>query len=229
VSSGRIAAVATRDRILDAAEHLFARRGYYGVSLRAIAEEAGVQLGLLPYHFGSKEGLYAAIFERRMGRINAERRVRLEAMRKRAVGRPPALDEILETLVAPLVHASHDPERGGVDFARMVNDVVNFGDRERVLPLMVAHFDGMAREFMEAMAQALPDRSRDDVLWAYHFSVGALAFAIANRDHLERLAGRTLADGDADGHVARLIAWLVAAIRGTAPAGVSRIRDRVAG
>lgn len=225
-----MAAVATQDRILDAAEHLFARRGYYGVSLRAIAEEAGVQLGLLPYHFGSKEGLYAAIFERRMGRINAERRGRLETVRVRAGGRPPALEEILETLVAPLVHASHDATRGGVDFARLVNDVVNSGDRERVLPLMAAHFDGMAREFLEALAEALPGLSRDDVLWAYHFSVGALAFAIANRDRLERLAGGEVVDSDAAGHVKRLLDYLVAAIRGTAPAQpLSLERCRVAG
>jgi len=59
----RIAAVATR---------LFAAKGYNGVSLRAIATAAGVPVSLIPYHFGSKEGLYRALWESWMGRVPAE-------------------------------------------------------------------------------------------------------------------------------------------------------------
>ncbi|MGH8309797.1 MAG: TetR family transcriptional regulator, partial [Steroidobacteraceae bacterium] len=43
----------TPDRILDAAEQLFARRGFHGVSVRDITSEAGVDVALVNYHFGS--------------------------------------------------------------------------------------------------------------------------------------------------------------------------------
>ena len=56
----------TQDRILDAAEQLFVERGYSATSLRAIANEAEVNLAATNYHFGTKEGLLAAVIHRHM-------------------------------------------------------------------------------------------------------------------------------------------------------------------
>ena len=56
----------TRERILRAAERLFAEHGYDGVSVRSIAAAAKVQLALLSYYFQSKLGLYRAVFQRRI-------------------------------------------------------------------------------------------------------------------------------------------------------------------
>src|SRR5690242_6381564 len=53
------------DRILDAAEHLFSRRGFYGASLRDIAKQANVQMSLVNYHFGPKEDLFRQVVARR--------------------------------------------------------------------------------------------------------------------------------------------------------------------
>ena len=57
----------TRQRILTVAERLFARQGLGSTSLRAIAREADVSFALVSYHFGTKDDLYQAIFERRYG------------------------------------------------------------------------------------------------------------------------------------------------------------------
>src|SRR5688500_7134829 len=54
----------TRAAILDAAEHLFSRRGFAAVSLNEIAEAAGVSRATPSYFFGSKEALYVAVLER---------------------------------------------------------------------------------------------------------------------------------------------------------------------
>jgi AcrR family transcriptional regulator len=63
-------------RLVVAAERLFALRGIDGVSLRQIAAEAGSgNNSAVHYHFGSKEGLIAAIFEHRLPRITSERRL----------------------------------------------------------------------------------------------------------------------------------------------------------
>jgi AcrR family transcriptional regulator len=61
-----------RERIAAVATRLFAAKGYNGVPLRAIAMAAGVPVGLIPYYFGSKEGLYRALWESWMGRVPAE-------------------------------------------------------------------------------------------------------------------------------------------------------------
>jgi AcrR family transcriptional regulator len=57
-------AARSREAILDAAELLFARRGFEGASLADIGAAAGVSRGTPAYFFGSKEGLYAAVLER---------------------------------------------------------------------------------------------------------------------------------------------------------------------
>src|SRR6266404_780118 len=58
------AAVSSHDRILHAAKQLFARRGYENTSTVAIARQAGTSESQLMKHFGSKEGLLEAIFDR---------------------------------------------------------------------------------------------------------------------------------------------------------------------
>ncbi|WP_433622173.1 TetR/AcrR family transcriptional regulator [Nocardia sp. CA-120079] len=50
----------TRQRLLDAARHRFARNGYAGTPVREVADEAGVNVALINRYFGSKEGLFAA-------------------------------------------------------------------------------------------------------------------------------------------------------------------------
>jgi TetR/AcrR family transcriptional regulator, regulator of cefoperazone and chloramphenicol sensitivity len=62
----------TRQRILQAAEPLFAKQGFSGVSMRSIAAAAGVHLGQLPYHFGTKEALYREIWEFWFSQIEAD-------------------------------------------------------------------------------------------------------------------------------------------------------------
>ena len=55
---------ATRERILDAAERLFAQRGFYGISVRDITGAAEVDVALASYHFGNKQGVLEAVVMR---------------------------------------------------------------------------------------------------------------------------------------------------------------------
>lgn len=61
--------VDTRERILDAAEELFAERGYEGASLRDVARAAGLRNPSIFNHFDSKDALYAAVLERGIGPV----------------------------------------------------------------------------------------------------------------------------------------------------------------
>ena len=56
-----------KEPILDVAEKLFSELGYEGASTRIIAKEANVNMAMLNYYFGSKDGLYKAVLERRLG------------------------------------------------------------------------------------------------------------------------------------------------------------------
>ncbi len=59
----------TRDAVLDAAEALFASQGFAGASIRAITDRAGANIAMVKYYFGSKEGLFAAVVERRADKL----------------------------------------------------------------------------------------------------------------------------------------------------------------
>jgi AcrR family transcriptional regulator len=74
----------TRLRILDVAEELFGEHGFDRVSIRDITKKARVNLAAINYHFGSKEDLIAAIFERRVVPVNEARLAALDAVERTA-------------------------------------------------------------------------------------------------------------------------------------------------
>ena len=60
----RLKGMESRDRILDSALALFSQRGYAGTGVSGIVHAAGIEKSALYWHFGSKEGLLAAVFDR---------------------------------------------------------------------------------------------------------------------------------------------------------------------
>ncbi|MFC3571893.1 TetR family transcriptional regulator [Streptomyces yaanensis] len=62
---------ATKDRIARVARSLFLERGYQGTTLRAVAAGADVDVALIGYHFGSKQGLFGESMNLRCGQSNA--------------------------------------------------------------------------------------------------------------------------------------------------------------
>lgn len=66
---GKPAHFSTKDRILGAAEELFAQHGFAGTSLRQVTSLAAVNIAAVNYHFGSKEGLYATVLEEAHARL----------------------------------------------------------------------------------------------------------------------------------------------------------------
>ena len=65
----------TKERILGAAEVLFAQRGFDGASLRQLTAAAGVNLAAVNYHFGSKDRLVEEVFRRRLDELNSRRQI----------------------------------------------------------------------------------------------------------------------------------------------------------
>ena len=76
----------TRQRILGAAEELFAERGFAAASLRQVTAAAKVNLAAVNYHFGSKDNLIEEVFRRRLDELSRRRLERLAAIE--AAGTP---------------------------------------------------------------------------------------------------------------------------------------------
>ena len=94
----------TRARLLDAAEELFAERGYHAASVRDITSAAGSNLAAVNYHFGGKAELYRAVFVRRLAALRDRRgRAIEEATRKRGRSRAQVLRGLAVAYLEPLV------------------------------------------------------------------------------------------------------------------------------
>jgi len=100
---------AARAALVETAERLFAERGIEGVSLRDVSAAAGQRNhSAAQYHFGSRDGLVAAVIEARMSIIDERRRGRLAALR--AEGRDDDLRSLVEALVVPTVEVVHETD-----------------------------------------------------------------------------------------------------------------------
>ncbi|MAK81727.1 MAG: hypothetical protein CMJ17_07595 [Phenylobacterium sp.] len=97
----------TRDRLLDAAERLFAEKGLRGTSLREIVAAAGQRNeSAIQYHFGDREGLVDALVARRVAAIETVRNARLDALLARAPA--PNVRALVACLLEPVVELCHD-------------------------------------------------------------------------------------------------------------------------
>ena len=108
----------TRDRVLDAAERLFAKKGVAAVSLREINGIAGISQGVLHYHFKGRDGLIEALLERRLPAVTADRRDMVE--RLRAHNAPPSIRELLEIIVLPLARVAIEQGTAGRRFIQVL-------------------------------------------------------------------------------------------------------------
>ena len=114
-----------QERILDAAEQLFARRGFYGVSVRNITQAAGVDVALVNYHFGAKRALFTAVFERRAELLNVERLALLEEVRRAYMPSPPPVEAIVSAFTRPLLDRSARGGAGWKSYFALVAQVNN--------------------------------------------------------------------------------------------------------
>lgn len=199
------------ERILDVAEHLFAQRGFHGVSLRDITDAAGVDVALVGHHFGSKRELFAAVFERRAEVLNRERLQRLAQVRRAARPGTAALEAIVNAFTEPLLERS---VRGGPGwksyFALMagVNNSPEFGP-----VLMTRHFDPVAEEFVAALREALPSCPPREIYWGHHFLTGALTLTFAETGRIDKLSGGLCRAADLDSVHQRLAPFVAAGLR----------------
>ncbi|WP_194908862.1 TetR/AcrR family transcriptional regulator [Catenulispora rubra] len=109
-TNGYAAGQATRVRLIESAEALFAERGVAGVSLNEVRTAAGQSnAAAVNYHFGSKENLIKAILEHRLTRIESDRAEMLRALDSE--GRTGDVRGLLEALIEPQAHSIERNER----------------------------------------------------------------------------------------------------------------------
>lgn len=211
----------TKDRILAAAEELFARTGVARTSLRAITALARVNLAAVNYHFGSKEGLVEEVYRRRLEPLNRARMANLDRLESRA--RNPSLESILKAFMTPVATLARDPAQGGPTVMRLLGQT----HAEAEAPFK-AWFAGEYRDVLEryhaALCRALPALPPEEVRWRLQFLVGALTYPVAERQLVELVSGEAIDPDDVTLVVERLLPFVAAGFR--APSATARKKAR---
>jgi AcrR family transcriptional regulator len=203
----------TRAAILDAAERLYADRGFADVTLRDIVAAAGVNLAAVNYHFGSKDELIAELFVTRSLATNRERLNELKAAEAKGGGRAP-IDAILRALVGPTLRGCLGPENERSTAARFMirASIESVPPIRRIKNREIDHL----RKFAAAMRRSLSDRSEVDLYWGLHFALAMAHQTIRDGERLTKLSEGLCDLNDVEMVIERIVAVSVTALAGRA-------------
>ncbi len=196
---------ATRARILDCAERLFATQGFHGSSVRDIAALAGVQFALIGYHFGSKADLLDAVIGRRSEVLNLERTALLAALRSEHAGRPVPLRRLLEGFIGPVMSRAGHGDAGWRSYTQLIATLANAAEWSA---LVDRHFNAVAKDYVVEVRRSCPAVSGEALLQAFFFSIGAMVAVCARSGRIETLSGGAFESNDASKLYDKLCAFL---------------------
>jgi AcrR family transcriptional regulator len=198
-----------RESILDDAEALFSRHGFYGVTVRQVAAEAGVDTALIHYYFGAKRELFDAVFARRAQVVN---QARLDAMAAYQAAHPDdmTVEGVIEAFIGPLFERSMTDEPGWKNYFRLValvNNTPAWGGET-----MHRFFDPVVQRLIDGLKAAMPQAEVRDLYWSYQFLTGAMMLALSETGRIDQLSGGLCRSSDLEAVKTRLYAYCAAGL-----------------
>ncbi|MEM6884095.1 MAG: TetR/AcrR family transcriptional regulator [Verrucomicrobiota bacterium] len=178
----------TVTQILDAAEQLFAIKGFNATSMRAITEKAQVNLAAVNYHFGSKDNLIFEVIKRGIQPINASRLESLDTLLARqgaGSSEPVTLPEVLDAFYRPAFEYFQDSSR--IHFLRLLGRTL-YETGPFTTKLMENEWMPLVHRFLEGLKMTLPDLEEAEIMWRFHFAIGSMIFTVSQFEALEAMA-----------------------------------------
>ncbi|MHC4119564.1 MAG: CerR family C-terminal domain-containing protein [Planctomycetota bacterium] len=199
-----------RDRLLSAAEELFAERGFDGTSVRDLAAAAGCNIASVNYYFGGKEKLYVEIWRRHLLLLRDTRLASIEKVMADSGGEP-GLEDLLRSFahsfIGPLVE-----EKGGPRLIKlMVREMIDphlpasmFGD-DVIKPTLFA--------MQQALSKACPDLPEAKVPLVLFSLIGQLIHTIRVKTMLNSMDDEVLAMFEPVKVIDHIVAFSAAGIK----------------
>jgi AcrR family transcriptional regulator len=204
----------TRQKILDSALALYAEKGIDGVPVRTLTSHAGVNVAAIHYHFGGTEALAEAVFDELSARVNHHRTLALKDITTAAgPGSRPEVTAIVRAFVAPYVGDGAATE--GQLLAQLIlkHRLSPSPMTERVIK---KHFDPMAKRFVAALHDAVPEIPLNLMYLRYMLMVSTVVLFLTDRgrpNRLHRLSGTKAGTTDAQAVANALVDFVVGGIR----------------
>ena len=208
----------TKERILLAAQRLFARKGFEGVSMRDVGTAAEVPFALITYHFQTKLNLYKSIFRRHSGLLYTSRMEALEAIQ--LTGEALAdITSITKAIVEPLMTLRG--VKGGREITRLLgrelHDPVEINGG-----IVEEYFDPIAKLAIEMLQRTAPQASHGQACWAFYFAIGAMSINHVDAGRLERISSGDCRSSNTVELVAQLTKFMAAGLFGALTGATSK-------
>ena len=178
----------TREKIILAAERLFAEVGFGAASMREITESAGVNLAAVNYHFSSKEGLLNELMKRRILPMNKKRLALLKKFEDEAGLDPIPLRKIFVAFLEPFFDVGAPGGKPDLIFVGMLARA--FSERpEFAKQVYTRYFKHIQAAFIEALQATCPLLSKQDMQWRFHFALSLMMASMSQRLRLGYASG----------------------------------------
>jgi len=199
----------TRERILKAAERLFAERGYEGTSIRAIVAKARVNQAAINYHFAGKDGLYREVLRAAFRALTQDHIAHVEEVR--GMSRERALSEFVRRQLRPLMTRDELSRHIRIFNWEAVQPTAVF---RKLVSEEAAPFMGLA---VELVRRFLPDADQRTLTIAAVWLIGQCSVFVRNREQLAGPpAGLSLDEAAVEGLAELLSRWAVGGLAAAA-------------
>lgn len=221
-STTRRAGEETRERMLDAAEKLFALHGFHGTSLRDVAREVEAPIALVTYHFASKENLLDRVVERRASYMALCRIKALDEARTKAGTRPIPTQALIEGYVWPFIERS---SRGGPGWKNYSQFVARLANSPQQIGVISKHYDGVARQYIAEFYRSMANVPEVDVIHAFSFMTGVMVHAVAEPGRVDSLSMGRHHGSDLETLFSKMVPFLAAAFEAMRKSAAKRTRE----
>ena len=193
--------------ILDTAEDLFSQRGYFGVTIKDVADQMGIHPALIHYYFDGKQALFDAVFERRVEYAVEARTAGLDAY-EAEVGDDPTVEGALRAYYDGAFDVYIKGDEGWRNFGRIfaqVNNAPGYGAEK-----MDLFFDPLVLRLIGLLQKALPDADPEDLFWSFQFTSGAYTLVLSRTGRIDRLSDQLCASDDFEAVRDRFVTFMAA-------------------
>lgn len=175
----------TKDKILDAAEQLFAVTGFAETSMREITSKAGVNLASVNYHFGSKKGLIKAVVDRYLAVFLPQLLDEISDLEKQKGNYN--ISDLFSCFKRPLLHLEQISPEGAIYFIRLIGrGYIDFQGHLR--KFITDKYGDELEQLQSAFRKTMPELSPAEVFWRLHFTMGTSVFTLSAADALKDIS-----------------------------------------